>query len=99
MENNQLETPVLFLIFNRPDTTRQAFETIKLAKPKHLYIASDGARENCPGEAEKVQAVRDYVIDQVNWDCEIKTLFRKTNLGCGPGIKQAIDWFFEHEDR
>jgi hypothetical protein len=98
LKASQLATPVLFLIFNRLDTTRQVFETLKLAKPRHLYIASDGARENCRGEAEKVQAVREYVIEQIDWDCEIKTLFRKTNLGCGPGVKLAIDWFFEHEE-
>lgn len=63
MSNNnfELQTPVLFLVFNRLDTTKQVFEAIRKAQPPRLYVAADGARENREGEAEKVQAVRDYV--------------------------------------
>ena len=24
-------------------------------------------------------------------------MFRKKNIGCGPGVKTAIDWFFKYE--
>jgi hypothetical protein len=34
----------------------------------------------------------------VDWDCEIKTLFRDHNLGCKHGCISAIDWFFENEE-
>jgi hypothetical protein len=33
----------------------------------------------------------------VDWDCEVKTLFRERNLGCGLAVTSAIDWFFEQE--
>ena len=38
------ETPILLLVFNRPDVTSQVFEAIRAAKPTNLYVASDGAR-------------------------------------------------------
>ncbi len=98
MENKQLNTPVLFIIFNRMKTTKQAFEAISWAKPQRLYIASDGARKNFKGELEKVNTLREYVVGRIDWDCEIKTLFRPENLGCGSGVKSAIDWFFENEE-
>ena len=33
----------------------------------------------------------------MNWPCEVHTLFRDTNLGCGRGVSEGISWFFEHE--
>lgn len=94
-----LNTAVLFLVFNRLDTTKQVFEAIRQAKPPRLYIAADGARETKKNEAEKVQAVRDYVIENIDWACEIKTFFRDKNLGCKYAVSSAITWFFENEDQ
>ena len=93
-----LNTAVLFLVFNRLDTTKQVFEAIRQAKPPRLYVAADGAREVKVGEAEKVKAVRDYVLSNIDWECEVKTLFREQNLGCGFAPANAITWFFENEE-
>ncbi|WP_373032040.1 glycosyltransferase family 2 protein [Sulfurovum sp.] len=92
-----LNTPVLFLVFNRLDTTKQVFEEIKEAKPPRLYIAADGAREFKVGEGDKVRSVRDYIMSNIDWECEVKTLFREKNLGCKVAVSSAIDWFFENE--
>lgn len=96
---HQLKTAVLFLVFNRLDTSRQVFETIRKAKPPRLYIAADGARESKEDEKEKVQAVRDFIISHVDWECEVKTLFREENLGCKIAVSSAIDWFFDNEEK
>jgi len=90
-----LDAPVLFLIFNRPKTTKLVFEQIKLAKPKKLFIAADGPRENKAGEKEKCEEAR-AIMNDIDWDCEIKTLFRHKNLGCGNAVSSAISWFFEN---
>jgi len=95
--SHPLKTAVLFLIFNRPDTTKQVFEAIRKAKPPRLYVAADGPRVDKPGEAEKVEQAR-RIATQVDWDCEVITLFRVENLGCGKGVSSAIDWFFENEE-
>lgn len=93
-----LNTAVLFLVFNRLDTTKQVFEAIRQAKPPRLYIAADGARETKEGETEKVKAVREYIISNIDWECEVKTLFREQNLGCKMAVSSAITWFFENEE-
>lgn len=93
-----LNTAVLFLVFNRLDTTKQVFEAIRKAQPPRLYIAADGARANKEGEADKVKAVRDHILSSIDWDCEIKTLFRKENLGCKYAVSGALNWFFENEE-
>jgi len=92
------ETPILLLIFNREDTTRQVFEAIRRQKPKYLFIAADGARKNKPGEIETCQRVRD-IVTQIDWDCELKTLFRDENLGCQTAVITAITWFFEQVEQ
>lgn len=92
--NKQLDTPILFLIFNRPDTTQQVFNRIKEVRPKFLYVAADGPRPTKLGEIEKCKATRD-IIQQIDWDCEVKTLFRDQNLGCGKAVSSGISWFFD----
>ena len=90
-----LITPVLFMIFNRPDTTQKVFNAIRQAKPKQLFIVADGPREGKEGEKEKCERVR-KIIEQVDWDCKVKTLFRDKNFGCKIAVSSAIDWFFEN---
>lgn len=95
--NESLSTPVLFLVFNRPDTTRQVFEAIRKAKPQKLYIAADGPREGRAGEAERCAETR-AIVDNIDWPCEKKTLFREQNIGCRNAVSSAIDWFFSNEE-
>ncbi len=92
------ETPVLFLIFNRIETTKKVFEAIREIRPKYFYIAADGPRNGKPDDITKCIDVRNYVINNIDWDCEVKTLFREENLGCGVAPSLAISWFFENID-
>ena len=88
--------PILFLVFNRPDTTARVFEAIRRARPARLYVAADGARAERQGEAGRCAETR-RIATAVDWPCEVRTLFRDQNLGCRLGVSTAIDWFFEHE--
>ena len=90
-----IHTPVLFLMFNRPDTTRQVFEAIRKVRPKQLFIAADGPRDNRPDDIEKCRQTRE-IVSHIDWDCEVKTLFRESNLSCKYAVSEAIDWFFDN---
>ena len=96
-KNFKLTTPVLFLVFNRLGTTKRVFEEIKKAKPKELFIAADGPRNE--EEKKKTDAVRDYVKKNINWKCKTKFLFREKNLGCKYAVSGAIDWFFKNVEQ
>ena len=96
MTQDLLETPVLFLVFNRPDTTARVFEEIRRARPARLYVAADGPRPDRPGEKAKTEEVR-RIATAVDWPCEVRTLFREENLGCKNAVSGAITWFFEQE--
>jgi hypothetical protein len=88
---------ILFLVFNRPLLTQAVFDAIKKSRPSRIFIAADGPRKNNESDAILCKKVRD-IVNQVNWECEIKTLFREENLGCRTAITSAIDWFFDHTD-
>jgi hypothetical protein len=91
----QFKTPILFLIFNRPDTTAKVFEAIRKIRPKYLYVAADGPRTGREGEKEKCEMTR-ALVQQVDWPCDVKTLFRDENYGCGKAVSSALSWFFEN---
>jgi hypothetical protein len=91
---NQVNTPILFLVFNRPEQTARVFESIRAMKPFRLFVAGDGARPEKEGEAELVRQTR-KAATAVDWPCEVVTLFRDANLGCGRAVSGAISWFFE----
>ncbi|MFC6222988.1 nucleotide-diphospho-sugar transferase [Hymenobacter artigasi] len=89
--------PVLLILFNRPQATRQVFEAIRQAQPARLYVAADGPRPTRPTDAALCAETRALVLAGVDWPCEVRTLFRDENLGCGQGPATAIGWFFRAE--
>lgn len=92
-----INSPVLLITFNRPDTTQKVFDSIKRAKPAKLYVFNDGPRS---GNEQDLLARKDIknIISQVDWDCELLTNFPEKNLGCGPGVSSAITWAFNNEE-
>lgn len=92
------KTPILLLIFNRPDDTQQVFDRVRQIKPTHLYISSDGARSHKVGEAKQVADAR-KIVEQIDWNCKVHTLFRTENLGCRTAVSGGISWFFEQVER
>lgn len=92
-----MKSPVLFLVFNRPSTTKQVFETIRKAKPSKLYLAADGPRQNNSSDLVLCKEVK-AIINNIDWECQTYTLFRSENLGCKKAVSSAITWFFENEE-
>ena len=90
--------PILFIIFNRPSIAARSFEEIKKVKPSRLYLASDGPRDNKPGEREIVENTGQTILNMIDWECEVKTLFRDKNVGCSQGVYTAVNWLFENEE-
>lgn len=98
MSNKQLSTPIVLIIFNRPDTTRRVFEAVRRARPEKLFIIADGARSDRPGEAEKCTEVR-TIIEQVDWDCELHKEYSDINLGCKKRVSSGLNKAFKEVDR
>jgi len=92
-----METPVLIIVFNRPEPTKKVLAQLAKVKPKHVFIAADGHRPNVPGEQEICEQTR-ALKSIIDWDCHVSTLYRDDNLGCKKAVSGAIDWFFENVD-
>ncbi|PAV09382.1 hypothetical protein [Methanocorpusculum parvum] len=96
-ELEEFSTPILLIIFKRPDTTREVFNSIRKIRPNKLYIAADGPRSHKIGESELCNETR-KIISLIDWKCDVYTLFQDNNLGCANAVRQAITWFFSYEE-
>jgi hypothetical protein len=94
-KSSQRVPPVLVIGFNRPDFTQAAFEALRSVKPRQLFFAVDGPRNQAAREASIVSQVQS-AVSLIDWDCEVRTLFRTSNLGCKLAVSKAITWFFDN---
>jgi len=92
---DSIKTPVAFFIFKRPEQTTRVFEVIRHSKPARLYVIADGPKD--PDETESCRKVR-AIVEQVDWDCEVKRNYADTNLGLRDRIVSGMDWVFEQEE-
>lgn len=91
----ELDTPILILIFNRPDKVKILVERLRIFKPKYLYISGDGPRQDRMSEEALCLAAQNMATD-IDWPCEVHTNFSKENLGCKLSVTKGISWFFEN---
>lgn len=94
-DTKSFSTPILLVMFNRPYTVSRVLEVLRKVRPAKLFITADGPRPNRKDDPEKCRLTREAVKD-IDWPCEVKTLYREKNLGCKVAISTAIDWFFNH---
>lgn len=95
---HKIEVPVLLIAFNRPDITKNSFNSIREVRPKKLYVAIDGPRSNKQDEAKLCKQVL-HITQNVDWECDTQYLIREKNLGCKLGVTGAISWALSNEDR
>jgi hypothetical protein len=93
----QTKSAVLFVIFNRPGVTSRVFEQIKIAKPRRLYVAADAPHADHPEDDLLCRQAKE-AVSIIDWECEVKTLFRTENVGCREGVSSAVSWFFSFEE-
>ncbi len=86
--------PVLLIVFNRVEVTRRMIDSLRRARPAVLYVAADGPRPDRPDD-ERLCAETRRLVEGVDWPCEIRTLYRDSNLGLVRSLVGALDWFFE----
>lgn len=91
-----MNTPVLFMIFNRPEITRASFSAIRRARPARLYVAADGPRPGRESDEALCREAR-VIACAADWPCAVQTLFRGRNLGLRLACSSAISWFFRNE--
>lgn len=89
-----MKTPVVFLIFNRPQHTREVFARIREARPPQILVVADGPRAAHASDLRLTEEARQVVTEGIDWPCELYCCFAKENLGCRVGISRGLDWAF-----
>ncbi len=84
--------------FNRPVQLQGLLDRMKEIGVERLYISIDGPRETLPDDARNVGQCLQIASD-ITWAREVHVQASETNLGCGKGMRSALDWFFSHEEQ
>lgn len=97
MKPFKTDIAVAMIFFNRPDTLKTVFESVREARPSKLYLIQDGARANRPKDAENIAKCRE-VVSNIDWDCEVIRDYSDVNLGCGKRIFTGLSNVFSREE-
>lgn len=92
------QTPIAYIIFNRPQFTEQTFAILRKQRPSQLFIIADGPRLGHPTDVERCAEVR-AIVEQVDWPCEVHRNYAEYNLGLKSRVSSGLDWVFERVDR
>ena len=89
---------VLILFFNRPETLKLMFEEVKKARPSHLFLYQDGARDE--RDRAGIEASRQIVADEnIGWECDVHRMYQTKNYGCDPSNYMSQKWAFSIVDK
>ena len=96
MQPAKIDIAVLILFFNRPDSLRAMFEEVRKARPSRLFLYQDGPRDerDLPG----IEACR-KVVEDIDWECDVRRLYRERNFGCDPSNFLSQKWAFSMADK
>lgn len=89
-----LNTPVIFLVFNRPDCTARTFAEIRKARPRQLLVVADGPRVSRPADVAACAETRRIVDEGIDWSCEVQRNYSDKNLGCAVRVSSGLVWAF-----
>ena len=92
-----VDVPVKVNIWIRPECQRKQFEVLKQARPRILFIQSDGGRNE--KEWAIIKEHRKMFDTEIDWDCEVYRIYADKNYGLYTmgSMREKIIW--EHVDR
>ena len=96
MEPFKTDIAVAMIFFNRPNTLKTVFESVREARPSKLYLIQDGARANHPEDVENIAKCRG-IVNNIDWECEVIRDYSDVNLGCGKRIFTGLGNVFTRE--
>lgn len=96
MHKSEVDIAVLILFFNRPAQLAKVFTEVRKARPSRLYLYQDGPRSE--RDMEKILACR-KVVEDIDWECDVRTLYQEKNYGCDPSEFISQRWAFSMSDK
>lgn len=94
----RFETPVVVILFNRPDRVEELLQVLRIVRPTRILAIADGPRLAHPDDGELCRQAR-AVLDKIDWPCSLEREFSKTNLGCDTRMVSGLTWAFARTDQ
>lgn len=92
----KIDVAVLMLFFNRPEFLQKVFDEVRKARPSKLFLYQDGPRHE-----RDIEGIMDCrkVVEDIDWECEVHTLYQEKNYGCDPSEYLSQKWAFSMADK
>ena len=91
-----MKTPVVLIIYHRPELTKKVIEALRLVKPKKIFVIADGPKSK---KDEKVCLKTRVLIKTIDWDCQIFKKYANKNMGLRKRVVSGLNWVFEKVDK
>jgi hypothetical protein len=91
-------TPVVILLYNRAELTRQLIDALRSVRPAHVLLVADGPKPGSERDELAVERTR-AELQGIDWPCRVDVNFAAANLGCTARIRSGLDWVFSLVDR
>lgn len=89
--------PVRINIWIRPECQKAQFEIIKAARPRVLFIQSDGGRD--ANERSVIEQNRLLIDEGIDWHCEVYRFYEEKNQGLYKMSSYVVSSIFSIVDR
>ncbi len=93
-----VDVPVKLNVFIRPDKLKQVFSVVSEARPRILFLISDGPRKYLNSD-EKLILLSRQVVEDIDWACEVHKLYYNDNQGMTKIGQMSRKYIFERVDR
>ena len=99
MTSPGLATPVVLIVFRRPEVTRRSLEVLREATTPAAVRDRRRPRPGPPQETAQIEAVRALIEESVDWPCVVERRYAERNLGLEASVELGLDWVFSQVDR
>lgn len=91
-----MKTPVLLMVYIKPETTIKVVEKLKEIRARKIYISINIPPNKNKSDIKKNLEVK-KIIGNINWNCKIFIKQRKNHVNAYISYRDAINWFFKRE--
>lgn len=93
-----IDVAIYLNFFNRSNTFKHVFESVRKAKPSKLFLACDGPRKGRKDDILNIELCQ-KIAESIDWRCEVHKNYSSQNLGCGMRMNSGISWAFQYVDK
>src|SRR5690606_3862921 len=93
-----VDVPVRVRVWTRPEMQKKQFEIIRKAKPRILFLVSDGPREKYVEDYQRILHSR-AIVENIDWECCVYKIYYENNLGMYNSAKLSLEIIWREVDR